>query len=166
MAKLYHGWLPVWQSFWRQKVGREFTACYWLKSVNFLLKISKWLKIFTEKKKSLKKSSWFGEPKCKTKVQGFLFYFFSLFFFNPWVQILAEWKTCYELKTLLRVNKLSHFLTNSQLDMLDFVDLHKMLVRRSAFFSPFKCMELNWKVEYKVKGQKHKFSQMKGNLDL
>ncbi len=101
--------------------------------------------------------------KLRSKVP-LLFVF--IVFFNPFVQILEEWKTCYELKTLLRVNKLSHFLTNSQLDMLDFVDPHKMVVRRSAFFSPFKCMELNWKVGYKVKGQKHKFSQMKWNLDL
>jgi hypothetical protein len=58
------------------------------------------------------------------------------------------------------------FLSNSQVGMLDFVDPHKMVVRRSAFFSPFKCMELNWKAGYKVKGLKHKFLQTKGNLDL
>jgi hypothetical protein len=45
-----------------------------------------------------------------------------------------NWKTCYELKTLLRVNKLSHFLTNSQVNMLDFVGPHKRWLLEGVLF--------------------------------
>jgi hypothetical protein len=65
-------------------------------------------------KKSLKESSWFGEPKCKLGskvVHSIVFFFFSFFiiFLTLVAQIMWEWKTFYELRTLLRAHQFPHF---------------------------------------------------------
>jgi hypothetical protein len=55
------------------------------------------------------------------------------------------------------------FLTNSRVDMVGFVDPHKVVALRSAFFLPFNMhkLKLNWKVEQKVKGWNIKFLEWK-----
>jgi len=36
------------------------------------------------------------------------------------------------------------FLINSRIDMVNFVNLHKVVTRRSAFSNPSKCMKWRW----------------------
>ncbi len=101
--------------------------------------------IFGPKTKSLQKSSWFGEPKCKlgSKVTHFFIYFFSLFFFILGVQILWEWKTCYELRTFMNwehcwAHQLSHFWPILECRWLVLWILTKYLLKR-MHFQPSKC---------------------------
>jgi len=59
------------------------------------------------------------------------------------------------------------FLTNFRVDMVSFVDLPKVVVRKSAF-STFPCAQNEDELKGEVKNErlKRKFSQVKGNLDL
>jgi len=80
----------------------------------------------------------------------FIFLLFAFFhsFFTLVVQILWKWKTFYGLTTLLRTQQLPHFWLILKLTWFDFVDPHKVFVRRNAFWaspSPHDGMYKGWK---------------------
>ncbi len=83
----------------------------------------------TKKKKTLQESSWFGEPKCKL-VSKVVHFFCFLFCFK------LKWNTYYGLSTLLKAHQFLHFLTNSKVDMINSMDLHKVLLE-GVHFQPF-----------------------------
>jgi hypothetical protein len=49
--------------------------------------------------------------------------------------VKMKWKTCYGLKTLLRANQLPQFFNNFRVDMVDFVNSHKVNIKRNAFWT-------------------------------
>jgi len=92
------------------------------------------------KKRNLKESSWFGESKCMLRSRWFFSSFFLLLFIvflnlccSNFVKM--KWKTCYGLKTLLRANQLPQFFNNFRVDMVDFVNSHKVNIKRNAFWT-------------------------------
>jgi hypothetical protein len=42
-------------------------------------------------------------------------------------------ETCYGLKTLLKAHQLPHFFIDSRIDMVGFMNPHKVIARRNAF---------------------------------
>jgi hypothetical protein len=103
------------------------------------------------------------ENQSVSKIVHFFVFFglFPLFFFTLAIQIYEngrygrDWGHC--------ESTLSHpFFTNSKVDMVGFVDLHKVVVRRSAFSTiPSAWMEVNQKVGQKVKGWNTNFHKSK-----
>jgi hypothetical protein len=59
------------------------------------------------------------------------------------------------------------FLTNTKVDMVDYVDLHKVVVKRIAFLAFLSARNEGESVgEVESEGLKHQFSQMERDLDL
>jgi hypothetical protein len=81
------------------------------------------------KKRSLKDSSWFGEPKCKlgSKVAHLFIYFivFLVFLFN-----FVKMKDMLWIEDIVESTLALSFLTNFKVDMVGFVNLCKVVVRK------------------------------------
>ncbi len=110
-------------------------------------------------------------PKCKIRSKVAHFYF-VLFVYNCFTfvgQILWSKKTCYGLRTLLRTQQhLPPFLINFRIDMVDFVDSHKVVVKRNAFLAFPSARDGVESECTKVESErlKRQFSQVEGDLDL
>ncbi len=86
-------------------------------------------------KNSLKESSWFGGPKCKlgSKVAYLWFSFFSIVLFYHCYSNFVKMENMLWIKDIVKRTLTPPFLTNSRVDMVDFVNLHKVVTRRNAF---------------------------------
>jgi hypothetical protein len=85
---------------------------------------------WSKQKKSLKENSWFGEPKCKLRSKVvILFFFFSIKLFYP----CSNYVRMENMLWIVDIVASPPFLTNFRIDMVGFVDLHKVIVRKSAF---------------------------------
>ncbi len=87
------------------------------------------------KKESLNESSWFGEPKCKigSKVADFfVFLFIFIVFFYPCLNS-TKIKDMLWIEDIVESTSTLPFLTNSRVDMVGFMDLHKVFAKSSAF---------------------------------
>ncbi len=93
-----------------------------------------WLKVQT-KNKSLKESLKFREPKCK--VHGCSFFCFSVLFFvvffSSCCSNFVRMESMLWIEDVIESTPTPSFLTNSTIDMADFVDPHKVVIKRSAF---------------------------------
>ncbi len=89
-------------------------------------------------KKNSKDSSWFEEPKCKlgSKAAHF-FVFFVLFhcFLLTCCSNFMKMEDMLWIEDIVESTSTSPFLTTSRVDMVGFVDLHKVVARRSAFLA-------------------------------
>ncbi len=84
------------------------------------------------KKKGLKESSWFGEPKCKLRskvVHFFTFLLFFLIFIYPCSNFVRMGNKLW----IENIVAIPSFFANFRIDMVGFKDLYKVVVRRSAF---------------------------------
>jgi hypothetical protein len=71
------------------------------------------------------------------------------------------------IESIVEVTPTPPFLTIFRVDMVSFVDLHKVVVRRSAFLAlPSAQNKGESKEELKSEGLKCQFTQMEGDLDL
>jgi hypothetical protein len=88
-----------------------------------------------KEKKFKGKSSWFREPKCKLRfiVHFFIYLFFSLFLKNPCYSNFVKMEGMLQIENIFESTLALPFLTNSRVDMVGFVNLHKVVAKRSAF---------------------------------
>jgi hypothetical protein len=122
------------------------------------------------KKKPLKENSWFGEPKCKLGLKVlhfFIFLLFSTIFLYLCCSNFVRIEEMLCIKDIIESTQAPSFLTNYKIDMANFVDPHKVVVRRSAFLALLNAQnggESEGGEE--IGGLKHQFSQVDGDLDL
>ncbi len=130
----------------------------------------------SRQKNSLNESSWFEQPKFKLRskfAHFFVFCFFHCFFLISLLKFCENGRRFYGLRTLLRAHQFLHFMINSKIKMIDFVNSCKVIVRKSAFStflsvwneSENKKLEKTMKEKKKKKG-KRKEIKSKVNLIL
>jgi hypothetical protein len=113
------------------------------KNQELKLKLMVWMK-----NKSLNESSWFGEPKCKLgyKVAHFFIFlgFFFIVFFPPCCSNLMKMENMLSIEDIVKSIPIPPFLTNSRIDMVGFVDPHKVVAKQSMHSFLFISFELIW----------------------
>ncbi len=118
-------------------------------------------------KKNLKDSSWFGEPKCKFGSNIARFFVLFHCFLLTCCSNSMKMKDMLWIEDIVESTSTSPFLTNSRVDMVGFVDLHKVVARRSAFSAfPSAWNGVESEGGAKNEGLKCQFSQVEGALDL
>ncbi len=121
------------------------------------------------KKMSLKENPWFGEPNCKLGskvVHVFVYCFFPLLFLPSLFKLcengrhVIDWRHCYSTPP-------PQIFTNFKVDMLGFVNFHKVIARRNAFLAlPSAQNKGELKSGVKSERLKCQFSQEEGYLNL
>ncbi len=86
------------------------------------------------KKKNLKESSWFGEPKRKLRSKVVHFFIFFLVFYSCCSNSVRLEEMLW-IEDIVQSTQAPPFLTNLKVDMASFIDPHKVIIRKSAFLA-------------------------------
>ncbi len=101
-----------------------------------------------------------------SKVAHFFIFFFSCFFYL-YCSNFVKMERMLWIEDIVESTQPSPFFINSKIDMVSFVDPHKVVIRRNAF-STFPSARNGGELDGGAKSgrSKHQFSQVERDLDL
>jgi hypothetical protein len=131
--------------------------------------------ISSNQKMGSRESSWFGEPRCKLGskvVSSIVFHCFSRVFFHLFLKLklCKNGKHSWMQEDIVECIPTIPFLSTSNVGTVGFVDPHKVVAQRHAFFI-LGNVQNDGVLELRIKSfghawLRHSFSQVEGDLDL